>query len=77
MFTLCSWEVLQCLSPDRCIERFHSRDERPYWFTKRKDNFCIKKGLIPGGMAWNTNMAAVSLFWNTNMAAVTSYENAL
>ena len=31
----------------------------------------------PTGLAWNTNMAAVSLFWNTNMAAVTSCENAL
>ena len=26
----------------RSIERFHSRDQRPYCFTKTKDNFCIK-----------------------------------
>ena len=24
------------------IERFHSRDQQPYWFTKTKDDFCIK-----------------------------------
>ena len=27
--------------------------------------------------AWDTNMAAVSLFWDTNMAAVTLCENTL
>ena len=28
-------------------------------------------------LAWDTNMAAVSLFWDTNMAAVTLCENTL
>ena len=59
------------------MERFHSRDQRPYWFAKTKDNFLHKMELISGGIAENTNMATVSLFWNTNMAALTSFENAL
>ena len=51
------------------IERFHSRDQRPYWFTETKENICKKKkSLIPGGLVWYTNMAAASLFLNTNMA---------
>ena len=24
------------------IERFHSRDYQPYWFTETKESFCIK-----------------------------------
>ena len=24
------------------IERFHSRDYRPYWFTETKESICIK-----------------------------------
>ena len=24
------------------MERFHSRDYRPYWFTETKENICIK-----------------------------------
>ena len=26
----------------RSIERFHSRDYRPYWFTETKESICIK-----------------------------------
>ena len=55
---------------ERIIKRFHSRDQRPYWFTKTKDDFRIKLKFNPRGMAWYTNMAAVSLFWNTNMVAI-------
>ena len=24
------------------IKRFHSRDQRPYWFTEIKENVCVK-----------------------------------
>ena len=48
-----------------------------YW-NKRKFLQKEKPGLIPIGLVWNTNMAAVSLFWDNIMAdMVTSYENAL
>ena len=30
------------MGPVDCIERFDSRDQRPYWFAKTKDDFCIK-----------------------------------
>ena len=60
----------QIEGPFTAIERFHSRDQRPYWFTETKENVCIK---IPKDLVWYTNMAAaVSLFWNINIAAVTS-----
>ena len=26
----------------RCIERFHSRDQQPYWITETKESICIK-----------------------------------
>ena len=68
---------IHAVHSDRRIERFHSRGQRPYCFTKSKDDFCIKIDFNSGGMTWYTDMAAVSLFWNTNMAAVTSYKNAL
>ena len=28
--------------PDILIERFHSRDKPPYWFTQTEDDSCIK-----------------------------------
>ena len=37
-----------------------------YW---NKRNCLHKKRIIPTGLVWYTNMAAVSLFWNINMAA--------
>ena len=58
-----------------CIERFHSRDYWPYWFTETKESICIKISSIPRGLVWDTNMAAISLFWDSNMAVVTSCEN--
>ena len=61
----------------KSIERFHSRDYRPHWFTETKENISIKIELIARGLVWDTNMAAISLFWDTNMAAVTSCENTL
>ncbi|KAL9961579.1 hypothetical protein ACROYT_G030541, partial [Oculina patagonica] len=30
------------VKPIELIERLHSRDQQPYWFTKTKDYFCIK-----------------------------------
>ena len=30
------------VSKDSPIERFHSRDYRPYWFTETKESICIK-----------------------------------
>ena len=59
------------------IERFHSRDQQPYWITETKESICIKMSSIPGELVWYTIMAAISLFWDTNMAALTSWENAL
>ena len=55
------------------MDRFHSRDKRPYWFNETKESICIK----PRGSALYTNMAAIPLFLYTNMAAVTSCENDL
>ena len=59
----------------KIIERFHSRDYRPYWFTETKERICIKIEFDSKGLVWDTNMAAISLFWDTYMAAVTSCEN--
>ena len=44
---------------------------------EQKKAFALEKSSTPGGMVWDTSMAAVSLFWDTNMAAVTSCENTL
>ena len=45
---------------------------------EQKKAFAQEKSTTPrGGLVWDTNMAAVSLFWDTNMAAVTSCENTL
>ena len=57
----------------QAIERFHSRDYRPYWFTETKESICIKIEFNSQRLSlWDTKMAAISLFWDTNMAAVTS-----
>ena len=46
------------------IERFHSRDQRPYLSTETKENVCIKIELNSRGIGLvHTNMVAVSLFW--------------
>ena len=44
---------------------------------QQKSAYTRKYGSTPTGLAWNTNMAAVSLCLNTNMAVVTTGENAL
>ena len=40
-----------CLEYVKRIERFHSRDQRPYCFTEIKDDFCIKIE-FNRGVAW-------------------------
>ena len=59
------------------IERFHSRDQRPYWFAKSKDDFCIKIDFNSRRNDLVHQYAAISLFWNTNVAVVTSHEHTL
>ena len=43
----------------------------------QKNALVREKKSTRGGLLWNINMAAVSLFWNTNMVAAKSCENAL
>ena len=61
------------------IECFHSRgsDVASTYanLLEQKKAFAKEKSSTLGGMVWDTNMAAVSLFWDTNMASVTSCEN--
>ena len=54
-----------CAYSQESIERFHSRDQQPYWVTTTKDD-SRTNGLVH-------KLTAVSLLWNTNMAAMTSY----
>ena len=63
------------------IECFHPRSQHLCKFTGTKECVCIRKELDSyinsTGLAWDTNMAVVSLFWDTDMAALTSCENTL
>ena len=59
------------------IECFHSRDQKPCFFTETKENVSMIIELNPGGLVGYTNMAADPLVWYTKMAAVTSCENTL
>ena len=59
------------------IERFHSREQRPYWLAKTKDDFLHKNRVsFPVWLGTPIRPPYASLFSNTNMAAVTSYGNA-
>ena len=50
------------------IERLHSRDYWPYWFTETKESICIK-------IEFNSQRPTWPPF--TNMAVATSCENTL
>ena len=56
-----------------CSCLFHSRDQRQYWFTKTKDDFCIK---VEFNSRRNGLVHQCGRHF-TNTAAMTSYENAL
>ena len=53
------------------IERFHSRDQRPCWFTKTKDNSCIRREFNSRTNGLVHQYGRRFLLWNTIMAAVT------
>ena len=59
------------------IERFHPRGQHICKVIGTNESIYIRKRFLSHRIAWNTNMATISLFWNTNMAAVTSCENSL
>ena len=58
------------------LERFHSRDQRPYWFTETKENVCVKIELNYRRIGLVQQYGRLFLFWNTIMAVVTSFKNA-
>ena len=60
------------------IEHFQSCDQWPYWFTKTKDDFCIKiEFKSPRNGFVHQYGRCFFVLGHQSVAAVTSYENAL
>ena len=55
------------------IKRFHSRDQRPYWFNETKESIEFNSQRVSLVHQYDCR----SLFRYTNMAAVSSCENGL
>ena len=62
---------------EHIIERFHSRDYLPYWFTETKESICIKIEFNSQRLSLGHQHSCHFFVLDTNMAVVTSCENTL